>query len=52
VQQPIVVALMQSDRRLVEDVHHADEARADLTGEANALRFAARERVGAAIQRQ
>ena len=51
-QQPRVVALMQADRRFVEDVHHADESGADLAREADALRFAARQRVGAAIQRQ
>ena len=51
-QQPLVVALMQADRRLVEDVHDADEAGADLAREPDALRFAARERLGAAIERQ
>ena len=51
-QQPLVVALMQADRRLVEDVHHADEAGADLARETDALRLAARERLGAAIERQ
>src|SRR5215831_18888990 len=43
---------METDRRLVEDVHHADETGADLTREANALRFAARQRLRAAIERQ
>ena len=47
-----VVALVQADARLVEHVEHADEARADLGREPDALRLAARERVGAAIQRQ
>ncbi len=51
-EQPAVVALMQSDRGLIEDVHDAGETRADLAGETNALRFAARERLGAAIERQ
>ena len=51
-QQPIVVALVQADRRLVEDVHHADQAGADLAGEPDALRLAAGERLGAAIERQ
>ena len=35
---------MQADRRLVEDVQHADERRPDLRREPDALRFAARER--------
>ena len=51
-EQAIVVALMQADRRFVEDVHHADQAGADLAGQANPLRFAAGQGVGAAIQRQ
>ena len=51
-QQPLVVALVQADRGLVEDVHDADQAGADLAREADALRFAAGERVGAAIERQ
>ena len=51
-QQALVVALMQADRWLVEDVHDADEARSDLAGESDALRFAARQRFGAAIERQ
>ncbi len=49
-EQPLVVALVQADRGLVEDVHDADEARADLAGEADALRLAAREGLGAAIE--
>ena len=40
-QEACIVALMQADRRLVEHVEHAGEARADLRGEANALAFAA-----------
>ena len=51
-EQPRVVALMQSDRRLVEDVQHADEARADLRRQPNALRLAARERFGRAAERE
>ena len=45
-EQSRVVALVQPDRRLVEDVQHADEARADLRRETNALRLAARQRFG------
>src|SRR5688572_33302499 len=52
VEQPLVVALVQADRGLVEDVHDAAEPRADLAREADALRLAARERLGAAVERQ
>ena len=40
VEQPLIVALVQADRRLVENVHDADESRADLAGQADALRLA------------
>ncbi len=43
-QQPVVVALMQADRRLVEHVEHAGQAGADLGGEADALALAAGQR--------
>ena len=39
-----VVALVQADRGLVEDVEDADEARADLGGQADPLRLAAGQR--------
>ena len=52
VEQPVVVARVQADRRLVEDVQHADQAAADLAGQANALRLAAGERRGRAVERQ
>ena len=42
--QLVVVALVQADRRLVEDVEHADELRADLRREPQPLRLAAGER--------
>ncbi len=51
-EQSLVVALVQADRRLVEHVHHADEAGADLRGEADALRLAAGERIGLAVERE
>ena len=47
-----VVALVQADRRLVEDVEHAHQLRADLRGQADALPFAAGERRGVAVERQ
>ena len=40
-QQPVVVARVQADRRLVEDVEHADQAGADLRGQPDALALAA-----------
>ena len=51
-EQPRVVALMQADRRLVEDVEHADQPRADLRRQTNALRLAAGQRFGRATQRE
>ena len=41
--QPAVVALVQADAGLVEDVEHAHQPRADLRGQADALRLAAGE---------
>ena len=43
---------MQPDRRLVEDVHDARQSRAHLAREPDALRFAAGQRFGAAIERE
>jgi hypothetical protein len=40
-QQPRVVALVQSNRRLVEDVENTDKTRSNLCCETNTLRFAA-----------
>ena len=51
-EQPPVVALMQANRRLVEHVEHAGELRANLRGEPDALPFSARERRGAAAERE
>ncbi|MDT4798782.1 hypothetical protein FQZ97_314200 [compost metagenome] len=51
-QQAFVVALVEADGGLVEDVHDPHKAGADLAGQANALGFAAREGVRAAIQGQ
>ena len=42
IEQPLIVALMQPDRRLIEDVHDADQAGSDLAREPDALRLAAR----------
>ncbi|CVG16775.1 Uncharacterised protein [Serratia marcescens] len=51
-QQALVVALVQADRRLIQYVHHAHQAGADLAGQTDALRFAAGERLRRAGQRQ
>ena len=42
-QQPVVVAGMQADRRLVENVQNARQGAADLSGQADALRLSAGE---------
>ena len=47
-----VVALVEADRGLVEDVEHADQLRADLRREPQPLRFAAAERRGRAVELQ
>ena len=47
-----VVPLVEPDRRLVEDVQHAHEARPDLRGEADPLRLATGERLARAINRE
>ncbi len=48
--QPAVVALVQSDRRLVEDVEHPDQLRTDLGREPKPLRFAAGERLRGTVE--
>ena len=50
--QPVVVALVQPDGRLVEDVEHADEAGADLGGEPDPLRLAAGQRARGPVERE
>ncbi len=51
-EQPLIVALVQADRGLVEHIEHAGEAGADLAGEPDALALAARERARGAGERQ
>src|SRR5207302_7666127 len=51
-EQPAVVALVQPDRGLVQDVHDPGEPRPYLAREPDALRFPAGERLGVAIERQ
>src|SRR5215213_9680103 len=50
--EPVVVALVKTDRRLVEHIQHADEARADLRRQPDPLRLAAGERARGPVQRQ
>ena len=50
--QLVVVALMETDGRLVENVEHAHQAAADLRGKTDALRLAAGERRARAGKRQ
>ncbi len=50
--QPVVVALVQADGRLVEDVEDSDESGADLGGEADALGLTTGERARRAVQRE
>src|SRR3546814_5663876 len=49
-EQPVVVALVETDRRLVKDVEHARQSAADLAGEADALALAAAERARGAVE--
>ena len=51
-EQPLVVALVQADRGLVQHIQHAGQAGADLRGQPDALALAARQRGRAARQRQ
>ena len=51
-EQRAVVALVQPDRRLVEHVEHAGQVGPDLGGQPDALPFSARQRRGAAPERQ
>ena len=51
-QQSIVVTRVQADRRLVENIEDAHQPRADLAGQADSLRFAARERRRGPIEGQ
>ena len=52
VDQPLVVARVQADRRFVEHVAHADQPGAEAGGQPHALQLAAAERVGRAVERQ
>src|ERR1043166_2465258 len=49
-QEALVIALMQSDARFVENVKPPHQTRADLRGKPDSLGFAATERAALAIQ--
>ena len=49
-EQAAIVARVQADRRLIENIENAAQSRADLRGQADALGFAAGERGGGAIE--
>ena len=49
-EQPGVVALVEADGRLVQDVEHAHQAGADLGGQPDALPLAAGEGAGGAVE--
>ncbi len=51
-QQPVVVARVQADARLIEDVEDADQAAADLARQADALGLAAGKGRGGAVERE
>ena len=51
-QQLVVIALVQADARLVEDIQHSHQAGADLRGKSDALALAAGQRRRRAGQRQ
>src|SRR6202007_3398645 len=51
-QQPLVVTMARADRRLIQDVPHPGEAGAHLAGEADPLRLAAGQGLGAPVERQ
>ena len=51
-QQAVVVARVQADARLIEDVEDADQAAADLARQADALGLAAGKGRGGAVERQ
>src|SRR5688572_17009995 len=46
--QSIVVALMETDRRLIQHIAHSDQTAADTRGQSYALQLATTERIGTA----
>src|SRR6185436_18461897 len=49
-EQPLIVALVQANARLIQDVKHPHESRTNLRRQPDALRFAAGKRAALAIQ--
>ena len=50
-QQPPVIAMVQSDRRLVQHIQHPAQFGTNLRGQPNSLPFAAGKRCGRPVQR-
>src|SRR5205807_9673176 len=50
--QLFVIALVKTDRRLIEDVEHAYQRRSDLRRETDSLRLTARQRRGRPLHRE
>ena len=50
VEQALIVALVQTDRRLIENIHNTHQSRADLRSQANALGFTTGQGLGTAVQ--
>ncbi len=51
-QKPVVVARVQPDRRLIQDVEHADQPAADLPGQPDPLQLAAGKRGRRTVERE
>jgi len=49
-EQSLIITLVQTDRRFVENIHNADQSGTNLAGKSDALRFTAGQGVGTAIQ--
>ena len=52
VEQPRIIAGMQTDRRFVENVKNSTQIRTELGGQPDSLRFAAAQRIRGAIEGQ
>ncbi len=48
--QAVIVSLMKADGRFIKDIHHPHKTSADLAGQADSLRLATGQRIGAAVQ--
>ena len=51
-QQAVVIALMQANARLIQDIQHSDKSGSDLRREAYALRFTAGQRTSRTGKRE